>query len=237
MENSSVDARLLVLGMGAFDLTARINASEEMKMKMLKIAAATICTVAAFAGAASAATISNAASGLANPDALVTFDEVPLAQNTSVSNQFESQGLTFSAGVQMHRLNLPFLNLFGRNLSNYSPITRTFSIFFVDDVSDATFSMLTHFGRSTLTAKLDGQTVESFSAYTYLLARNNFFGFTGLRFDEIEVQAGGFNGAMILDNVSYNSAPLIPNPVPGSLPLMAGGAIAFGVLRMRRRSS
>ncbi|MEO0380243.1 MAG: hypothetical protein AAF252_08215 [Pseudomonadota bacterium] len=216
-------------------------------MKMSKIAAATLCSVTLMSGALHAATVSNAASGLSNPDTLVTFDEVPLAQNTPVSNQYEGFGLTVSPGLQVHRLHFPLLNLSGRNLSNYSPIVRTFSLFFAEEVQDATFSMITHTGTSTFTAKLQGAVVETFAAPTRLLTSVNFFGFTDIRFDEIEVTAGGFNGAMILDNVAFNvaepivtnvpSATPLPVPVPGSLPVMVGGMIAFGLLRARRRAA
>lgn len=204
-------------------------------MKVVKtLAAATILAFGTLT-AAQAATVTYQTSGLANPDALITFDEGALADGTPVTNQFD--GVSFSSGLQINTVNYPFPNVPARNLRNFSPIAGTFSILFDDDVTDATFSMITNFGISSFTAVLDGVEVETFRALTTLYSPANYFGFTGIVFDEIRVAAGGSNSAMLIDNLAYNWETPPAVPVPASLPLMLGGLIVFGVMRARRKSA
>ncbi|MEQ3708321.1 MAG: VPLPA-CTERM sorting domain-containing protein [Tateyamaria sp.] len=204
-------------------------------MKVVKTLAAAAIMAFVTLTAAQAATVINQASGLTDPDTLITFDEGALADGTSVSNQFD--GVSFSAGIQINTFTYPFPNVPGRNLRNFSPIAGTFSIFFDADVTDATFSMITNTGISSFTALLDGEEVETFRGLTTVNSTLNFFGFADILFDEIRIAVGGFNSAMLLDNLAYNVEIPPTVPVPASLPLMLGGLGAFGVMRARRKNA
>ena len=202
-------------------------------MKVVKTLAAATIMAFVFLTAAHAATVRNQTSGLTDPDVLLTFDEGTLANGTSVTNQFD--GVSFSAGIQINTVSYPFPNVPGRNLRNFFPITSTFSVFFDNNVTDATFSMITNTGISSFTALLDGAEVETFWAFATLYSASNFFGFTGILFDEIRVAAGGSNSAMLIDNLAYNVDVPPAVPVPASLPLMLGGLAAFVLVRARRK--
>ncbi|MEP1199263.1 VPLPA-CTERM sorting domain-containing protein [Tateyamaria sp.] len=204
-------------------------------MKVVKtLAAATIMAFVTLT-AAQAATVINQTSGLSDPDTLITFDEGALADGTSVSNQFD--GVSFSAGIQINTVTYPFPNVPGRSLRNFFPIAGTVSIFFDADLTDATFSMITNTGISSFTALLDGQEVQTFRGLTTLNSTSNFFGFADILFDEIRIAVGGFNSAMLLDNLAYNVETPPTVPLPASLPLMLGGLAAFGVMRVRRKNA
>lgn len=205
-----------------------------MKMNVVKtLAAATFMAISVTSGA-QAVTVINATSGLAAPDRLVTFDEVPVADNTAVTTQYASEGVTFSAGVRLETAAFGFANMSGRKLANFFPVTNSFSIFFASDVTDATLAFATFPGTSTFTALLDGTVVESFSASTGLFGTQNVFGFTDILFDEIAITSGGFSGVAVFDTVAFNVSQV---PVPASLPLMFGGLAVFASIRARRKTA
>ena len=167
-----------------------------------------------------AAHFENTTTGLVSPGTTVTFDEFTFAQNTAITTQFSSLGVTFT--------NLFYDSQFGffpaHFLGNFFPITNPFSVHFSVPQSAAAFQMITNAGTSTFTARLGGVTVESFTAPTDTDTSTSFFGFTGIVFDEILVTAGGSNGAALLDTVQAGGTP----PAGGCPTHVHGHTFLFG---------
>jgi hypothetical protein len=86
--------------------------------------------------------------------------------------------------------------------------------------------MVTNPGTSTFTALLANVPVESFSAATTFTSLDDFYGFQGITFDQIRVDVGGFNQAMLLDNLQIGTSAV---PEPTTLVLL------LGLVMMRRR--
>ncbi|MBT4740951.1 MAG: PEP-CTERM sorting domain-containing protein, partial [Rhodospirillaceae bacterium] len=101
---------------------------------------------------------------------------------------------------------------------------------FDNDVGSAGFFFRTNATTTTFTALLDGVLVESFAASTNLTNTSNFYGFTDIIFDEIQISvaSGGYN----LDHFQFNEVHI---PEPGSLAVFGLGLVGLGALRRRRK--
>ena len=104
-----------------------------------------------------------------------------------------------------------------------------FSISFNDVATDAAFAFASNPGNTTFQALLDGSIVESFIASTDLTSSSNYFGFTGILFDEIHIIPGGSGGA-IYDDIQFNVASV---PVPAAAWLFSSGLL--GLIGISRR--
>lgn len=180
--------------------------------------------------------------GLSSPDQTLTFDEVVLATDTSVTTQYSSFGVSFSSELFYDGFGGPIAggvlpNLSGHYLSNFDggdpPTVTPFLISFASMQSAAAFSMSTNSGTSTFTALLAGMSVESFNAATNSSNTNNYFGFSGISFDAIRVDPGGTGGAALIDNLQFVASEMSVVPESSSMALM--GLSAFGMCVMRRR--
>jgi hypothetical protein len=202
-------------------------------MRRLTSTLTTFAAISLFAGAtvASAAPITNA-TGIASPAVTILFSEFGLAADTVITNQYSSLGVTFSPNVYQNPQGFPGPNVdLGPNsASNFSfsggPIVSPFSIFFNTDQTQAAFAMITNANTSTFGAYLNSVLVESFSIATGPANPNNFYGFSGILFDEIRVTVGG-DGNAIFDNLQIGSVP-----EPTTILLMGLGLAA---LARRRR--
>ncbi len=185
-------------------------------------------------GAAQAATVNGATSGLAGANTELAFDEVSLTTNDIVTDQFAAFGVTFSPNLVYYGNPAEYPNFTDPALGNFSPIVNPFFLDFTSNVTAATFAIVTNLGASTFTALLDGAEVESFSATTDLVSTANFFGFTDILFDQIRVDVGS-NGVMFMDNLAFNAAPTVSVvPLPAGLPLLLGALGGFALLRRHR---
>ena len=194
------------------------------------------------------ATLFNNGTGLASPTTTITFNEVAVAQNAAVTSQFAALGATFS-GLYMDPCVANsgnfFPNMSGRALGNFAGCSspageHPFSIVFEDDVSEAAFVMIGNGGFPELTALLDGSVVETgFGAGVHYVYWDNWYGFTGIVFDEIRVNPAVFQGysTIRIDNLQFVTAPAggggsnLPEPATAVLLLFGFGALAL----MRRR--
>ena len=180
--------------------------------------------------------------GLSSPDQTLTFGEVVLATDTSVTTQYSSYGVTFSSEMFYDGFGGPIAggvlpNLSGHYLSNFDggdpPTVTPFLISFASMQSAAAFSISTNAGTSTFTALLAGMSVESFNAATNSSNTNNYFGFSGITFDTIRVDPGGTGGAALIDNLQFIASSTSVVPESNSMALM--GLSVLGLCAMHRR--
>lgn len=193
--------------------------------------------LAAAAFSAGAAPITNN-TGIAAPAQTITFSEFVFATNTPIINQYASLGVTFTPSLYYNVQPVFFPTDF---LANFSfagdPTNNPASILFAQDQTAAAFAMQTNPGTSTFEAYLDGVLVESFTAATSLsflpdlTNASNFYGFSGIVFDEIRITSGGPGGVFQIDNLQLSSAV----PEPGTLALLVLGLAGLAATRRRRQ--
>jgi VPDSG-CTERM motif len=174
--------------------------------------------------------------GLASPVTTIDFN-ASLGDGTVVTNQYAGLGVTFSPNLVYDTIysgaGIP--NIGGGQLRNFAgTVVDPFSLLFAVDQTEVAFAMATNPGTSTFSAYLDGVLVESFSAATDVSSSNNFFGFSGIVFDEIRVDAGGSGSAMLLDNLQMGTAATASVPDAGATASLLGLAM-FGLGALRRK--
>ena len=154
--------------------------------------------------------------GPPSPEVAITFDEIILPGSTVLSDEYASLGVTFSPGLLYNpgtaNMSDSILGLDGRRLANFYPVTSVFSIYFVTPVSEAVIGILAP-DITTFTAFLGGVEVETFQN-TRLPQAQGFYGFTGITFDEIQIDAHSrFDaGRALIDNIEFTIAKAIPEP-------------------------
>ena len=166
----------------------------------------------ALATGANAAVIKNSATGISGADQTITFSEHSLAVQSAVTDQFAITGAT---------------------VTNFHPGVFSFGMKFGQDVSAASFAMVSNSSSWNFKALLDGVAVDSFSA-TVNTASNNFFGFNDLVFDEIQI-VSPVSDFMIIDNLSFIAAEVADVPEPASLALVGLGLLGMSSLRRKNR--
>ena len=166
---------------------------------------AAFLTLAALQASARAQAIIAQNSGLPSPDHVETFGANLYPNFTPISTQFPPLTIThsryFTTGT--------YLNLNGGFLTNdFSGAPDTISIKFGSTISDV--SLVYHQvgnGTSTFRAMLGAAVVDSFSIAWNQTASNNYFGFTNIVFDELQLDfVGDFN----FDEVAWNDASSPP---------------------------
>jgi len=172
--------------------------------------------------------------GLSSPATTLGFDEWG-ANGVAITNQYVGDGVVFTSTpsgplVTLFSNGLPAMNQYALNQGGGS-----FQIQFQGTVNEAAFGFLTNPGTSTFTALRNGAIVEQFSRSTEYWGAADYFGFTGITFDTIEVTPGGAGQAFRLDNLQFGQVA-IETPEPGSLALMLVALAGFGVVLRRRRA-
>jgi hypothetical protein len=172
--------------------------------------------------------------GLLTPDTTVTFSEVPLANNTPLTNQFAALGVTFS-NLFIDTTLVVFGPPSAENFQDGCVVgtCQPFDIFFSSPVAAAAFQMITNPGTSTFQALLNSGPVESFTAAT-TIPSSTYYGFQNIVFNQIHVIPGGVNQAAGIDNIEFSLAtPSVPEPASSAL--IAAGAIAMATRRRWQR--
>lgn len=179
------------------------------------------------------ASIVQSTTGLSSPQTTITFDEFSIATNTVITNQYQSLGATFAPNlVQTPQSSSGFPNLAGGNLGNFSPVVDPFYISFTGVQMDVAFVMVTNPGTSTFTTLLNNVVVEAASFSTDFTSSNNWYVFNGT-FDQIRVDVGGSNSAMLMDNLQLSNRV----PVPATLALLGLGVAGIGYQRRKRETT
>lgn len=160
-------------------------------------------------GLAHASSFNNTAglTGLVPSFTTETFDGVSVPNDTLAGNLFA--GVTFDGNTHVtNQYSGSFANFVGNALTNFFPCCAAQTMFtFANPVSAVGFSLATNPGVTTFTAELGGNVVETFSAPTSTSGSVNFYGFTGITFDSIQINAGGSNNAYAMDNLQVAAVP------------------------------
>lgn len=207
-------------------------------LKKFLLATASMSLTVVGIGDAQAAIIENG-SGLANAETLITFDEIVLPPGEVLTNQYSALGVEFEPNLFYN----PDPNILDNNIiGNFviegaSPAPPTtinpFSIVLTETQSDVAFALASAVpGTIELTALLAGEEVESFSSSTpgsidpttgTLGDPNfNFYGFSNIELDEIQVSVQGFPNPVTgqsfdgvqIDNIQLGAAEDTSQSVP-----------------------
>jgi hypothetical protein len=150
--------------------------------------------------------------GLDAPESTVTFSEHVFADMAQISTEFADLGVTFLPNLFYRTTDHPdWASVEGPNLRTGDPEVNPFTIHFVDPVTSAAFVAIAQPPTpATITAKLNGVVVESFDTTVSIDNPDNYFGFTGIEFDEIEVSYTAAT-RMRIDNIQLGmSARVVP---------------------------
>lgn len=165
--------------------------------------------------------------GLTGTFSTETFDTSGAVSGTLAAGQFS--GVTFGQNMYVSNeyASAFFPNISGNSIADFYDAYRNCclatpaSFSFSAPVTAVAFSYSSNDGTSTFSAYLGGTLVESFSANTDTYMQNNYYGFTGIVFDSIQILAP-FNNAFVIDNLQVTSAPATV-PEPASLALLGLG--------------
>ena len=155
--------------------------------------------------------------GLTSPDATITFDEFVFAEDTVITDQFSSLGVTFLPNLYYDSQGpADFDGVITHYVGNNSgSVVNPFSILFETDQTAVAFGIATNPTTTTFTAKLDGSIVETYQSTTnFDNPAISFQGFQNITFDEIEVGVG--NDQALIDNIQLGQGEILPaEPVMG----------------------
>ena len=163
-----------------------------------------ICSLLATLGAAAflpAQAIIAATSGLTNPTRVIDFGANVLPNFTPVSTQFTGITVThasyFTTGVSNNLVGGFLTNNFSAGLPN------TLRIQFSSQITDLSFvyHQIATNAPSVVRAMLAGVTVDSFSGTFNQSQPNNYFGFTNIVFDELQID---FQSDFNVDTLAIN---------------------------------
>jgi hypothetical protein len=200
----------------------------------LLFAQVTLATTSASANVVSSSASAGPSFDLPGGEVLLTFDEIVLPSNASITDEYEAYGVVFANSFfDVQGWNLPT----GRHIANFSPSVHYpyLEISFVEAVSDARFLFITNrediysgpFGKTLFQSFMDGELVSEFVGETDLTQRE--FSFSDGPFDQIRAYPGGWGRFGRLDNLRFS-----PVPEPSSAGLLLGAVACLG-WRMRNR--
>lgn len=195
------------------------------------------------------APIIHSQTGIANPSRVITFDEHIFAPGTILTNQYADLGVRFSPNIVygLEDSSGLFLPITGNLVRNFFPNNDTsvfegldpFSIEFEEDQQEVAFALNTGAGKVTITALLDGVVVRTFSSEVVdPFGDTLYYGFSGITFDEILIDAPGDKGTILLDNIQFGPQPVLTVAEPASMALFGSALLAVaGAWRRHPRAA
>lgn len=190
-------------------------------------------------GSAHAVPITSSGIGLASANVSIDFSEVALASNTTLTNQYNSFGVSF-IGVTYNGCNTcavaspggvkPDIGNFSfNNTGAFNDITISFDSL----VSGAAFNFASNFSGFTFSAYNGASLVEQNVVNINTTSVNGtsgwgFYGFDGIVFDSIVINAGA---ALLIDNLEFATIASVPEP--SVMWLLGSGLVLVGFTRRK----
>jgi hypothetical protein len=156
---------------------------------------------------ASSEIIDLSTAGLPEPESIVDFSEIALGDTSRVSTEFSDFGVTFLPNLYYRTGDHPdCASVSGPNLRTGEPEVNPFSIVFNNPLTSAAVVAIAQPPTpATITAKLNGTEVESFNTTISIDNPNQYFGFTDIIFDEIQIEYTAATRLRI-DNVQFGES-------------------------------
>ena len=203
---------------------------------------------------AHASEILSSTTGLSNPNQVLTFSEVVLADNTPLTNQYSTLGVTFAnffynpcqacAKIPPDGVTPDIGNFFGGVPTTATgPYNTSLSIVFSAPVTGAAFDFSSNFGAFSFTARLGSTVVDQISVIIAANTPNGvdgwgYYGFSNDIFDNIQLTAGAPPSDPSCINCGIFKIDDLQTSVPEpSTVLFGSGALLILALSRRRMAS
>jgi hypothetical protein len=193
---------------------------------------AVVATLATVSATPARAEFIRSSTGIPSPVSTVTFDEHIFPRFTQVTTQYLDVGLTFTPRAWYDVILAELPNITGHRVGNSAvgELDDPMSVRFATPRTAAALALACNSSNVTFTALLAGSVVESTTTTANTTTPENFYGFTGIVFDEVRISQQVLSGSpgFIIDNIQLGAA--VPGPAGVAL---AAFTLALAVRRRR----
>ncbi len=147
------------------------------------------CALGALFAAPATAQFSQSATGIPNAVSTVTFQEHQFPNVTFITTQYQDVGVTFTPVVYLNVILASLPNIQDNRVGNsaVNKLQNPFSVHFTQPRTAAALALAANTGTVRFTARLNGADVATATAPASTTMTNNFYGFSGITFDEISI--------------------------------------------------